>query len=82
MRYTVTTFRVRLEVCDVGERTGASEDVVRVARPTFAELDADKELFSPACAQQQEQDQRLQSNLDRNTDRDADSAGRRVRCGA
>lgn len=37
MRYTVTTFKVRLEVCDVGERIGASEDVVRVARPIFAE---------------------------------------------
>jgi DNA repair protein RadC len=45
MRYTVTTFKVRLEVCDQGERTGASEDVVRVARPIFAELDADKEHF-------------------------------------
>jgi hypothetical protein len=29
MRYTVTTFKVRLEVCDAGERTGTSEDVVR-----------------------------------------------------
>jgi DNA repair protein RadC len=45
MRYTVTTFKVRLEVCDVGDRTGASDDVVRVARPIFAELDADKEHF-------------------------------------
>jgi DNA repair protein RadC len=45
MRYTMTTFKVRLEVCDVGERTGASDDVVRVARPIFAELDADKEHF-------------------------------------
>jgi DNA repair protein RadC len=45
MRYTVTTFKVRLEVCDVGERTGASDDVVRVARPIFADLDADKEHF-------------------------------------
>ena len=45
MRYTVTTFKVRLEVCDVGERTGASDDVVRVARPIFVELDADKEHF-------------------------------------
>ena len=45
MRYTVTTFKVRLEVCDVGERTAASDDVVRVARPIFAELDADKEHF-------------------------------------
>jgi hypothetical protein len=46
MRYTVTTFKVRLEVCDVGERAGASDDVVRVARPIFAELDADKDIFS------------------------------------
>jgi DNA repair protein RadC len=45
MRYTVTTFKVRLEVCDLGDRTAASEDVVRVARPIFAELDADKEHF-------------------------------------
>ena len=45
MRYTVTTFKVRLEVCDTGERTAASDDVVRVARPIFAELDADKEHF-------------------------------------
>jgi DNA repair protein RadC len=45
MRYTVTTFKVRLEVCDVGERAGASDDVVRIARPIFAELDADKEHF-------------------------------------
>ena len=45
MRYTVTTFKVRLEVCDLGERTAASDDAVRVARPIFAELDADKEHF-------------------------------------
>jgi hypothetical protein len=45
MRYTVTTFKVRLEVSDVGDRTAASDDVVRVARPIFAELDADKEHF-------------------------------------
>ena len=45
MRYTVTTFKVRLEVCDLGDRTAASEDVVRVAKPIFAELDADKEHF-------------------------------------
>ena len=45
MRYTVTTFKVRLEVSDIGDRTGASDDVVRVARPIFAELDADKEHF-------------------------------------
>jgi hypothetical protein len=42
MRYTVTTFKVRLEVCDIGDRTGGSDDVVRVARSIFAELDADK----------------------------------------
>jgi len=29
----------------VGDRTGRSEDVMRVARPIFAELDADKEHF-------------------------------------
>ena len=45
MRYTVTTFKVRLEVCDQGDRTAASEDVLRVAKPIFAELDADKEHF-------------------------------------
>jgi hypothetical protein len=32
MRYTVTTFKVRLEVSDAGDRTAASDDVVRVAR--------------------------------------------------
>src|SRR6478735_7765223 len=42
MRYTVTTFKVRLEVCD---RTAASDDVMRVAKPIFANLDADKEHF-------------------------------------
>jgi DNA repair protein RadC len=45
MRYTVTTFKVRLEVCDLGDRTAASEDVMRVAKPIFANLDADKEHF-------------------------------------
>ena len=45
MRYTVTTFRVRLEVCDQGNRTASSEDVVRVSKPIFADLDADKEHF-------------------------------------
>ena len=35
MRYTVTTFKVRLEVCDVGERTGASEDVVVFRDPSL-----------------------------------------------
>jgi DNA repair protein RadC len=45
MRYTVTTFKVRLEVCDGGERTAGSDDVVRFAKPIFADLDADKEHF-------------------------------------
>ena len=45
IRYTVTTFKVRLEVCDQGNRTAASDDVMRVAKPIFAELDADKEHF-------------------------------------
>jgi hypothetical protein len=26
MHYTVTTFKVRLEVCDAGERTGMTEE--------------------------------------------------------
>ena len=47
MRYTVTTFKVRLEVCDQGDRTAASDDVMRVAKPIFGNLDADKNtLFS------------------------------------
>src|SRR5262245_13874496 len=45
MRYTVTTFRVRPEVCDQGDHTAASDDVMRVAKPIFANLDADKEHF-------------------------------------
>jgi DNA repair protein RadC len=45
MRYTVTTFKVRLGVSDAGERTASSDDAVRIARPIFAELDADKEHF-------------------------------------
>lgn len=36
MRYTVTTFRVRLEVCEQGARTGSSQDVDRLARPIFS----------------------------------------------
>jgi DNA repair protein RadC len=46
MRYTVTTFKVRLEVCDGGEHTAGSDDVVRFAKPIFADLDADKEHFA------------------------------------
>jgi hypothetical protein len=53
MRYTVTTFKVRLEVCDQGDRTAASEDVLRVAKPIFAELDADKEHLLPAAEQEE-----------------------------
>jgi DNA repair protein RadC len=45
MRYTITTFKVRLEVCEQSERTAASNDVIRIAKPIFAELDADKEHF-------------------------------------
>ena len=32
-------------MCDVGDRAGASDDVVRVARRIFTKLDADKEHF-------------------------------------
>ena len=45
MRYTGTTFKVRQEVCTMGDGTAASDDVVRVARPIFEELAADKEHF-------------------------------------
>src|SRR5262249_18125312 len=45
MCYTVARLKVRLEGCDRGTRTAASEDVLRVAKPIFAELDADKEHF-------------------------------------
>jgi DNA repair protein RadC len=45
MRYTVKTFKVCLEVSELGERATASEDVVRISTPIFADLDADKEHF-------------------------------------
>ena len=45
MRYTVTTFKVRLELCEPGESARASEDAWRIAKPIFAELDADREHF-------------------------------------
>jgi hypothetical protein len=48
VRYTVTTFKVRLEVCDAGERATGSDDAVCIARPIFAELDADKVAFRVA----------------------------------
>src|SRR5262244_2031542 len=82
MRYTVTTFKVRLEVCEQGDRTAASDDVIRVARPIFAELDADKETLCSLGAQQQEPDQRVQSDLDGNADREPHSPRRRLSCGA
>jgi hypothetical protein len=37
---------VRLEVCDQGERAAASDEVVRVVKLIFAELDADKEQMA------------------------------------
>lgn len=45
MRYTVTTFKVRLEVAEGGHRAAGSEDVARIAKPIFADLNADKEHF-------------------------------------
>ena len=45
MRYTVTTFKVRLEVCEPGEIARCSEHAWRIAKPIFANLDADREHF-------------------------------------
>jgi DNA repair protein RadC len=45
MRYTVTTFKVRLEVADPGPPTRSSEDVWRFSQSIFNDLDADKEHF-------------------------------------
>ena len=45
MRYTVTTFKVRLEVADPGPPTRSSEDVWRFSQSIFKDLDADKEHF-------------------------------------
>ena len=45
MRYTVTTFKVRLEVADPGPPTRSSEDVWRFSKSIFSDLDADKEHF-------------------------------------
>jgi hypothetical protein len=45
MRYTLTTFKVHLEVCGQDDRTSASDDVMRIAKPIFANLDPDT-LFS------------------------------------
>ena len=54
MRYTVTTFKVRLEVCDVGERTGASEDVSARCETHLCRARRRQRTFCSACAQQQE----------------------------
>src|SRR5436309_568737 len=43
MRYTVTTFKVRLEVAECGIRMRNSETAAIVARGIFNRLDADKE---------------------------------------
>ena len=43
MRYTVTTFKVRLEVAESGIRIRNSETAEIVARRIFNRLDADKE---------------------------------------
>ena len=45
MRYTVTTFKVRLEVAESGIRMRNSETAAIVARGIFNRLDADKEHF-------------------------------------
>jgi DNA repair protein RadC len=45
MRYTVTTFKVRLEVAESGIQMRNSEDAEIVARGIFDRLDADKEHF-------------------------------------
>jgi hypothetical protein len=45
MRYTVTTFKVRLEVAESGIRIKNSETAEIVARGIFNRLDADKEHF-------------------------------------
>ena len=43
MRYTVTTFKVRLEVAESGIRMRNSETAAIIARGIFNRLDADKE---------------------------------------
>ena len=45
MRYTVTTFKVRLEVAESGIRLKDSKDAEIIARGIFNRLDADKEHF-------------------------------------
>ena len=43
MRYTVTTFKVRLEVAEPGAPTRTAEDVWRFSDSIFRDLDADNE---------------------------------------
>jgi DNA repair protein RadC len=45
MRYTVTTFKVHLEVAEAGVPTRTAEDVWRFSDSIFRDLDADKEHF-------------------------------------
>ena len=45
MRYTVTTFKVRLDVAETSMPARNSDDAWRIARPIFANLDADREHF-------------------------------------
>ena len=45
MRYTVTTFKVQLEVAESGIRLKDSKDAEIIARGIFNRLDADKEHF-------------------------------------
>ena len=45
MRYTVTTFKVRLEVAESGIQMRNSETAEIVTRGIFNRLDADKEHF-------------------------------------
>jgi DNA repair protein RadC len=74
MRYTVTTFKVRLEVSDLCERTASSEDVARYARPIFADLDADKEHFVLLALNNKHRVNGYKVNLNGNTDGLTDSA--------
>jgi DNA repair protein RadC len=45
MRYTVTTFKVRLEVAEAAVPTRSAEDIWRFSDSIFRDLDADKEHF-------------------------------------
>ena len=45
MRYTVTTFKVDLEVCEPGMPARSSEDAWRFSDSILKDLDADKEHF-------------------------------------